>query len=84
ETSGIIHKISPEGVVSDFLTQLDGPAGIYIDEQDNLIVGMFGYTNPAAKVLKITPDGTISTLASDGGLANVVGVAGDGKGRYFA
>ncbi len=84
ETSGIIHKISPDGVVSDFLTGLDGPAGIYIDEQDNLIVGMFGYTNPAAKVLKITPDGIINTLASDGGLANVVGVAGDGKGRYFA
>jgi sugar lactone lactonase YvrE len=84
ETAGIIHKISPEGVVSDFVTGMDGPAGIYIDEQDNLIVGMFGYATPAAKVLKITPDGTVTTLASDGELTNVVGVAGDGKGRYFA
>jgi sugar lactone lactonase YvrE len=84
ETSGIIHKITPDGTVTDFLTGMDGPAGLYIDEQDNLIVGMFGYATPAAKVLKIAPDGTTSTLASDGGLANVVGVAGDGKGRYFA
>ncbi len=84
ESAGIIHKISPDGTVSDFLTGLDGPAGIYIDEADNLIVGMFGYAAPAAKVLKITPEGAISTLASDGGLTTVVGVAGDGNGRYFA
>lgn len=84
ETAGIVHKITPNGVVSDLVTNLDGPAGLYVDEQDNLIVGMFGYTNPAAEVLKITPDGKTSILASGGGLANVVGVAGDGKGRYFA
>lgn len=86
ESNNIIQKITPEGIVSDYVTDIVGPAGIYIDEQDNLIVGMYGQSaaNPGAEVLKITPDKTITTLASGGGLTNVVGVAGDGLGRYFA
>lgn len=86
ESGNIVHKITPDGVVSDFATNLDGPAGIYIDENDNLIVGLYGAlsTSPGAKVIKIAPDQTITTLASGNGLTNVVGVAGDGHGRYFA
>ncbi|MES2581424.1 MAG: hypothetical protein V4627_01800 [Pseudomonadota bacterium] len=87
EALNIVHKITPAGVLSDFATGLDGPAGIYIDENDNLIVGMYGDLATkavGAKVIKITPDKVITTLASGGGLKNVVGVAGDGRGRYFA
>lgn len=86
EAGNIIHKITPDGIVTDFATGLDGPAGIYIDENDNLIVGLYGAlsTSPGAKVIKITPDQIITTLASGNGLTNVVGVAGDGQGRYFA
>jgi len=84
ENGGIVHKITQEGIVSDYITGLDGPAGIYIDEQDNMFISLFGYSNPAAKVLKVTPDMTTSTYASGGGLTNVVGITGDGHGRYFA
>ena len=84
EAAGIIQKITPDGELSDFITGMDGPAGIYIDKKDNLYVSMFGYASPAATVLKITPDKTITTYASGGGLTNVVGITSDGKGRYFA
>lgn len=86
EAGNIIHKITPDRTVTDFATNLDGPAGIYIDENDNLIVGLYGAlsTSPGAKVIKIAPDQTITTVASGNGLTNVVGVAGDGHGRYFA
>jgi sugar lactone lactonase YvrE len=84
ETAGIVHKITADGNVSDYMTGLDGPAGIYIDEQDNMFISLFGYSSPAAKVLKVTPDMVTSTYASGGGLMNVVGITGDGHGRYFA
>lgn len=84
-SSGIIHKVTPNGEVSDFLTDLNGPAGIYIDDQDNLIVGLYGKGSTAgAEVLKIAPDKTITSFVSGNGLTNVVGVTGDGQGRYFA
>lgn len=84
ENAGIVHKITPDGTVSDYITGLDGPAGIYVDEQDNMFISLFGYSNPAAKVLKVTPDMTTTTYASGNGLTNVVGITGDGHGRYFA
>jgi hypothetical protein len=84
-SSGIIQKVTPSGEVSDFLTGLNGPAGIYIDDQDNLIVGLYGKGSTAgAEVLKISPDKTITSFVSGNGLTNVVGVTGDGQGRYFA
>jgi outer membrane protein assembly factor BamB len=87
EAQNIVHKITPEGVVSNFATNLDGPAGIYVDENDNVIVGLYGDLVTKAigsKVIMIAQDKSISTVASGNGLLNVVGVAGDGRGRYFA
>jgi hypothetical protein len=87
EALNIVHKVTPDGTVSDFATGLDGPAGIYVDENDNVIVGLYGdqaTKATASKVIRIAPDKTITTLASGNGLLNVVGVAGDGHGRYFA
>ncbi|WP_062067167.1 hypothetical protein [Cellvibrio sp. OA-2007] len=84
ESGNIIHKITPEGVVSEYFTGLNGPAGIYVDEQDNLLVSLYGDSSPGAEVLKITPDKKITSYASGGGLTNVVGITGDGQGRNFA
>lgn len=87
EAKNIVHKITPDGTLSDFATGLDGPAGIYVDEHDNVIVSLYGdlaSKATASKVIKIAPDKSITTLAAGGGLLNVVGIAGDGKGRYFA
>lgn len=87
EKQNTIHKITPDGKVSDFVVGLDGPAGVYVDENDNLIVGLYGDLATAAqgsKVIKISPEKVVTTVASGNGLENVVGVTGDGRGRYFA
>ena len=34
EAAGIIQKITPDGELSDFITGMDGPAGIYIDKKE--------------------------------------------------
>lgn len=81
-----IRKIEPDGTFSTFAENLDGPAGVYVDPQDNVIVGLFGanFSGNAATVLKITPGGDVSKFAEGNGLRDVIGIAGDGKGRVFA
>jgi len=53
-----IVKITPDGIVSDFVTGLPGLGnGMAVDSKDNL------YVISSRQVLKITPDGDVSTFA---------------------
>jgi hypothetical protein len=81
-----VRKITPEGVVTTFASSLDGPAGIWVDENDNVFVSLFGanFSGVGATVLKITPDGVVSTYATGGGLQDVIGIVGDENGRVYA
>jgi sugar lactone lactonase YvrE len=81
-----LHKITPEGVVTTFASALDGPAGVWVDPDDNVFVSLFGanFSMTGATVLKITPDGAISTYATGGGLQDVIGIVGDENGRIYA
>lgn len=81
-----IKRVTPDGTVSTFASGLDGPAGVYLDNEDNVIVGLYGadFSGKAATVLRITPDGISSILATGGGLRDVVGVAGDENGDVYA
>ena len=83
---GSVRKITPEGVVSTFASSLDGPAGIWVDRNDNVFVSLFGanFSGVGATVLKITPDGVVSPYATGGGLQDVIGIVGDENGRIYA
>jgi sugar lactone lactonase YvrE len=81
-----VRKITPAGVVTTFASSLDGPAGIWVDRNDNVLVSLFGanFSGVGATVLKITPDGVVSTYATGGGLQDVIGIVGDENGRVYA
>jgi sugar lactone lactonase YvrE len=81
-----VRKITPEGVVTTFASSLDGPAGVWVDPNDNVYVSLFGanFSMIGATVLKITPEGVVSTYATGGGLADVIGIVGDENGRIYA
>jgi sugar lactone lactonase YvrE len=81
-----VRKITPEGVVTTFAASLDGPAGVWVDPNDNVFVSLFGanFSGVGATVLKITPDGVVSTYATGGGLQDVIGIVGDENGRVYA
>ena len=81
-----VRKITPEGVVTTFASSLDGPAGVWVDPNDNVYVSLFGanFSMTGAAVLKITPEGVVSTYATGGGLADVIGIVGDENGRIYA
>jgi len=81
-----IKQVTPDGVVSTFASGLDGPAGVYVDGDNNVIVGLYGakYSGKAATVLRITPNGVSSVLAQGNGLMDVIGVVGDENGEIYA
>jgi sugar lactone lactonase YvrE len=67
-----IHRITPEGQIQAFVTDLGRPQGMAFDHQDNLYV--VSYYRGDAGVLKITPQGEVSHVVSG---ANLVGLALD-------
>ncbi len=85
-TESSVRKITPEGVVTTFASSLDGPAGIWVDENDNVFVSLFGanFSGIGATVLKITPEGVVATYATGGGLQDVIGIVGAENGRVYA
>jgi len=81
-----VRKITPAGVVTTFASSLDGPAGVWVDRNDNVFVSLFGanFSGVGAAVLKITAAGVVSTYATGGGLQDVIGIVGDENGRIYA
>lgn len=81
-----VRKVRPDGTMTTLASSLDGPAGIWVDQNDNVFVGLFGanLSGTGNSVLRISPDGAVSTYASGDGLRDVIGVVGNGEGRVFA
>lgn len=81
-----VHKLTPAGVMTTFASGLDGPAGLWVDRDDNVLVTLYGanFSGTGATVLSIAPDGSISTYASGGPLRDVVGIVGDEHGQVYA
>jgi streptogramin lyase len=73
-----IHRITPQGEMQTFATDLGRPQGIAFDPQDNLYV--VSYHQGDAGILKITPQGEVSHLVSG---VNLVGLALDSQGHLL-
>jgi sugar lactone lactonase YvrE len=71
-----IHRITPEGEIRPFVTDLGRPQGLAFDHQDNLYV--VAHHRGAAGILKITPQGEASHIVSG---VNLVGLALDSLGH---
>ena len=80
-----VLRFAPNGESTVFADQLDGPAGVFIDDEDNLFVSLYGanFSGDGATVIKITPDGTTEVVATGQGLADVIGVAVDENGNVY-
>ena len=73
-----IHRITPEGEIQAFATDLGRPQGLAFDPQDNLYV--VSYYRGDAGILKITPQGEVSHVVSG---VNLVGLALDALGHLL-
>jgi hypothetical protein len=73
-----IHRITSEGRVEAFVTDLGRPQGMAFDPQDNLYVVAHHRGN--AGILKITPQAEVSHVVSG---VNLVGLALDALGRLL-
>jgi sugar lactone lactonase YvrE len=75
--NGVISKITPEGVISDFATGLQNPSAMAFDRDGNLYVSNFG----GKTVSKITPDGDVSIFATR--FDAPLGLVFDSNGNLF-
>jgi sugar lactone lactonase YvrE len=73
-----IHRITPEGEIQAFVTDLGRPQGMAFDHQDNLYV--VSYFRGDAGVLKISPEREVSHVVSG---VNLVGLALDALGHLL-
>ncbi len=75
--SGVLVKIAPDGSSSQ-LAEIPGwPSGLTIDGDDNIYAANFALP----VINKITPEGTVSTFATDDRLAGCVGIDIDKYGN---
>lgn len=80
-----LSKISPDGSsVEKFADVLPGPAGLTIDKYDNVYVSHYGVgSGDGDTVLKITPEGQVSTFAHGDLLLAPVATTIDLEGNIY-
>src|SRR5262249_51270237 len=83
-----ISKVAPDGTVTPFVTSgLNQALAMVFDHQNNMFVTNFGPGPPnkatpgAGFITKITPDGTVSTIAS--GFTGPTGLIFDAAGTLY-
>jgi sugar lactone lactonase YvrE len=77
-----IVQITPDGMVSDFVTGLSIGNGLAVDSHDNIYAVGRSSTANARDVLKISPMGEVTTLATLEGTATAVAI--DYSDRLYA
>ncbi|MEM7678401.1 MAG: hypothetical protein AAF449_20605 [Myxococcota bacterium] len=75
-----VRKVAPNGTVTLFATVLPFPAGIVRDATGQFYVSHYGPADPNTgfgtgdTILKLSPEGAVSTLSSGGALAAPIGI----------
>jgi sugar lactone lactonase YvrE len=81
-----VYRIAADGNHTVFASDPNGPASVYVDKNVNVIVGIYSanFSGTGSTVLGFAPDGSKKTLATGGGLRDVIGVVGDENGEIYA
>ncbi len=81
-----LYQISPSGVPSQFATGLNGPAGVVVSPTDEIFISEFGrnFSGTGRSIKKINSSGSVTTFATGGGLADVIGIAQDDSSNIYA
>lgn len=74
---GTVFKITPEGEVSTFLTNQQGPADLTFDQEGDLYISMFN----ANAVRRVSPSGSVETIAT--GLRGPLGLTFDDADNLY-
>lgn len=77
-SGSLVYKISPEGDVSEAVTELSGPLGSDFDSQGNHYIGNFN----TGVITKVTPEGEKSTFATLG-YSSASGIVINSKDELF-
>src|SRR5690606_36124157 len=72
-----VSQISPSGEVTTLATGLNGPSGIVVNSEDEVLVSEFGanFSGTGATVQVVSRDGTTDPFITGGGLRDPVGIA---------
>lgn len=82
---GRLLKIAPDGTSSTFVHSSIGVASLYRDYNGDIICTINpGLAHPSpGKVIKVTPEGNVSTFASGGSIFKPGGATQDEEGNYY-
>ena len=82
--SNVVTKIEPDRTKSVFAQTDIGPSGIYADELDNIYVAHYGpLAGGGSTILKVSPNGDVTTFAEGGLLDSPIGLTMDDLGNII-
>lgn len=86
-STNTVHKITPDGTMTEFASGLDGPMGLVINSSNEVFVTLYGenLSGVGGAVLKFQPSGAMEVLATGNGMQDLIGIAlGEDENIYVA
>lgn len=78
-SSNTVHKIMPNGDMTEFASGLDGPMGLIVNSNNEVFVTLYGdnLSGEGGTVLKFQPNGSMEVLATGNGMKDLIGITLD-------
>jgi DNA-binding beta-propeller fold protein YncE len=85
-TGNTISKITPTKEISYFAINLDGPAGLIVNDSDEILITLYGtnFSGTGGEILKFKPDGSFMEITSENGLQDAIGIVLDDNKTIYA